>query len=60
MIAYVIIKLKKVVLVKGGEILKKKKTLLKSSLLSLGLASYLLFRNQPETIVLKEPVSEKK
>lgn len=59
MIAYVIIKLKKVVLVKGGEILKKKKTLLKSSLLSLGLASYLLFRNQPETIVLKEPVSEK-
>lgn len=39
--------------------MKKKKTIVRGGLLGLGLVSYLLFRNQPETIVLKETVPEK-
>ncbi|MDN6639158.1 MAG: alpha/beta hydrolase [Tetragenococcus sp.] len=39
--------------------MKKKKIWIKGGILGLGLASYLLFKSEPETIVLKEAVPEK-
>jgi len=44
---------------RGGRIVvKKQKAIVRAGMLSLGLISYLMFKNQPETIVLKENALE--